>query len=100
LLNLINEDSKQAEQMFWMLVSLSRLPVELTLSVYMLFSLFGISFLVSLVPLLVSLLLNSWLAKLRKRLQIESLRLSDVKSNEINETLTNAKMLKMYGWQE
>ena len=76
------------------------MPVELTLSVYMLFSLFGISFLVSLVPLLVSLLLNSWLAKIRKILQKESLRLSDVKSNEINETLTNAKMLKMYGWQE
>jgi len=100
LLNLMNEESKKAEHILLMLGGLSRLPVELTLSVYMLFSLFGISFLVSLVPLLVSLLLNSWLAKIRKILQKESLRLSDVKSNEINETLTNAKMLKMYGWQE
>ncbi len=25
---------------------------------------------------------------------------SDSKSNKINETLTNAKMIKLYGWQQ
>ena len=81
-----------------MLENLSRLPVELTLSVSVLYFHFGFSFVVSLVPLMISLLLNSCMAKYRKNLQKESLRLSDVKSNEINETLTNTKMLKLYGW--
>lgn len=54
--------------MFTMLENLSRLPVELTLSVSVLYLHFGFSFVVSLAPLLLSLLLNSCMAKSRKQL--------------------------------
>jgi hypothetical protein len=30
----------------------------------------------------------------------ERMSLGDTKSNEINEILSNAKMLKLYGWQD
>lgn len=33
-------------------------------------------------------------------LQKERLKLGDNKSNDINEILNNAKMLKLYGWQD
>jgi hypothetical protein len=68
LLNLISGDSSKAEYMFTMLENLSRLPVELTLSVSVLYLHFGFSFVVSLAPLLLSLLLNSCMAKSRKQL--------------------------------
>jgi len=45
-----------------------------------------------------SFLINKRLSKSRKILQKERLKLGDTKSNDINEILSNAKMLKLYGW--
>ena len=79
---------------------MSKLPTDLVISSFILYSYFGVSFFVSLIPLIASLILNSIMAEYRKELSKENLRLSDAKSNEINETLSNAKMLKLYGWQD
>jgi hypothetical protein len=64
----------------------------------MLYYYFGLSFLASLIPFLVSLLINRALAHKRNSLYIEMEKRADLKSNKINETLTNAKMIKLYGW--
>jgi len=64
----------------------------------MLYYYFGYSFLVSLIPFFVSLLINRVIAKKRKSLHVEMEKCADKKSNKINETLTNAKMIKLYGW--
>jgi hypothetical protein len=64
----------------------------------MLYYYFGLSFLASLIPFLVSLLINRAVAHKRNSLHIEMEKRADLKSNKINETLTNAKMIKLYGW--
>jgi ABC-type multidrug transport system fused ATPase/permease subunit len=66
----------------------------------MLFWYFGVSFLISLIPFALSFLINKHLSKRRKEMHKYSKSLGDAKSNEINEILTNAKMLKLYGWQD
>ena len=44
--------------------------------------------------------INKSLSKRRKNLIKEKKKRGDAKANEINETLSNAKMLKLYGWQD
>ena len=79
---------------------LSKLPTSLVLSSIMLFHYFGFSFVLSLIPFFVSIYFNKVLAKKRKVLHKEKESRSDEKSNKINETLNNAKMIKLYGWQD
>ncbi len=83
-----------------MISGLCQLPVNFLLTVLILFYYFGVSFLASLIIFVISFLINKKLARKRKVLQKERLKLGDAKSNDINEILTNAKMLKLYGWQE
>ena len=83
-----------------MISGLCQLPVNFFFTVFILLYYFGVSFLFSLLLFALSFLINKYLSKKRKILQKERLRLGDTKSNDINEILTNAKMLKLYGWQE
>lgn len=83
-----------------MISGLCQLPVNFFFTVGILLYYFGISFVASLIVFGISFLINKSLARKRKILQKERLKLGDSKSNDINEILTNAKMLKLYGWQE
>jgi len=82
-----------------MVQGLSKFPVSLCLSLSMLYYYFGFSFLASLIPFFVSLLINRVLARKRKSLHVKMEKCADEKSNKINEMLTNAKTIKLYGWQ-
>jgi hypothetical protein len=83
-----------------MISGLCQLPVNFFLTLAILYWYFGFSFLLSLTLFFLSLMINKTLARQRKELHKERMSLGDIKSNEINEILTNAKMLKLYGWQE
>jgi len=83
-----------------MISGLCQLPVNFFFTVAILLFYFGFSFLVSLLVFGISFLINKSLAQKRKTLQKERLKLGDTKSNDINEILSNAKMLKLYGWQD
>jgi len=98
MIDLMNTDAQIAESIFDMISGLLKLPINFGFSIYMLYNMFGVSFLASLVPFVLSLLINNFLSKRRKVMQKERLALSDHKSNELNEILSNAKMLKLYGW--
>lgn len=98
MLDLMHTDASMAEEIFEMISGLCQLPVNFVLTVIMLFWYFGISFLISLIPFVLSFLINKHLSKKRKEMHKYSKSLGDAKSNEINEILTNAKMLKLYGW--
>jgi ATP-binding cassette subfamily C (CFTR/MRP) protein 2 len=79
---------------------LSKLPTALILSFIILYYYFGFCFLISLLPIPITLIVNVALAKRRRLMQEQMEIASDSKSNKINETLTNAKMIKLYGWQQ
>lgn len=100
MIDLMNSDAKKAEEIFDMISGLSKIPVNFFLTMIMLFWYFGVSFLISMVPFGMSFMINKQLAQQRKKMHKERMTLSDTKSNEINEILTNAKMLKLYGWSE
>ena len=84
--------------MFSLVAGLADLPVNFVFTFAMLYWYFGASFIVSLLPFFVALLVNKLMSKRRKELGKERLRREDIKQNILNETLTNAKMLKLYGW--
>lgn len=81
-----------------MVSGLCKLPINLVFASMMLWWNFGVSFLISLIPFVMSFTINNFLSRRRKVMQKERSRLSDKKSNVLNEVLTNAKMLKLYGW--
>ena len=83
-----------------MISGLCQLPVNFFITVAILLRYFGLSFLASMIVFALSFFINKHLAKRRKILQKERLKLGDTKSNDINEILSNAKMLKLYGWQD
>jgi ABC-type multidrug transport system fused ATPase/permease subunit len=83
-----------------MIGGLCKLPINFVFTMFMLWWLFGVSFFISLIPFVVSFMINKYLAKRRKAMHKERMSLGDAKSNEINEILTNAKMLKLYGWTD
>jgi ABC-type multidrug transport system fused ATPase/permease subunit len=83
-----------------MIGGLCKLPVNFLFTTFMLWWLFGVSFFISLIPFAASFMINKYLAKRRKAMHKERMSLGDAKSNEINEILTNAKMLKLYGWTD
>jgi ABC transporter transmembrane region len=94
----MHTDASKAQELFDMISGLCQLPVNFFLTVAILLYYFGVSFLVSLIVFGISFLINKRLARNRKVLQKERLKLGDTKSNDINEILSNAKMLKLYGW--
>ena len=77
LLDLITKDAQKVEELFGMVQDLSKLPVSLCLSFCMLYYYFGLSFLASLIPFLVSLLINRALAHKRNSLHIEMEKRAD-----------------------
>ena len=96
----MNSDASKAEEIFDMISGLCKLPVNFVFTICMLWWLFGVSFLISLIPFGLSFMINKHLAQRRKIMHKERMSLGDAKSNEINEILTNAKMLKLYGWTD
>ena len=74
--------------------------MNLIFAIFVLYSYFGKSFLISAAPLILSMVVNKYLGAIIKKLKKERKHCADLKSNEINETLINVKMLKLYGWQD
>lgn len=47
---------------------------------------------------MISMYFNKYMSSKLKALRKEKKKLSDIKANDIQETLSNAKMLKLYSW--
>jgi ABC-type multidrug transport system fused ATPase/permease subunit len=100
IIELMSSDAQKAEEIFEMISGLCKIPTNTIYTFVMLLWYYQSSFLVSLVPFLFSFVSNRYFGTRRKIMQKQMKGLRDAKSNEINEILTNAKMLKLYGWQD
>lgn len=100
LLGLMTEDAQKADDIFHMIAGLCHMPFNTFGTFFFLLYYFGTSFLVSLAILIVAFFLNKTVGLQRKQMHKEMKNFEDQASNELNEVLSNAKMLKLYGWQE
>jgi ABC-type multidrug transport system fused ATPase/permease subunit len=100
IIELMNTDAHKAEEIFDILSGVCKIPTNTVFSAYMLTRYFGVSFFISLVPFSLSFLSKNYFSRQRKALQKEMKVARDAMSNDVNEILTNAKMLKLYGWTD
>jgi len=63
MIDLMNADASKAEEIFDMISGLCQLPVNFVLSMLVLLWYFGVSFLISLIPFLLSFMINKNLAQ-------------------------------------
>lgn len=66
IIELINTDASKAEEIFDMVSGLCKLPVNFLFTIAMLWSTFGVSFFISLLPFGLSFVINKHLSKKRK----------------------------------
>ncbi|XP_065209502.1 multidrug resistance-associated protein 1-like isoform X2 [Planococcus citri] len=74
-------------------------PLQTVLALYFLWQILGPSVLASLVVVIISILINSYIGSQKKLLQSEQMKKKDSRIKLMNQILNGIKMLKLYAWE-
>ncbi|KAF9110690.1 Multidrug resistance-associated protein 1 [Mortierella sp. AM989] len=96
-----NHMSVDADQWWDMVVYVSMwisIPIEVAISMKLLYDLLGWTMLAGVLVMVAMLPLQTWQARVIKRVQAEKLKAMDQRVNMTTDVLASMKVIKLYGW--
>ncbi|CCK71890.1 ATP-binding cassette glutathione S-conjugate transporter YCF1 KNAG_0I00990 [Huiozyma naganishii CBS 8797] len=100
IVNLMSVDVQKLQDLCQFIHLLWSGPFQVVICLVSLYKLLGPSMWIGVVILLVMTPLNTFLAKIQKRLQKSQMGFKDERTSVISEILNNIKSLKLYAWEE
>ncbi|XP_067661101.1 multidrug resistance-associated protein 1-like [Haliotis asinina] len=100
IVNLMSVDSQRINDVMNYLYLLWSVPVQIILSVILLYVTIGPSVFAGLGVLLIMIPFNGFLSNIQRHLQISNLKDKDERIKLLNEILNGIKVLKLYAWEE
>ncbi|KAM9480711.1 ATP-binding cassette sub-family C member 8 [Clarias gariepinus] len=97
--NLVARDTEQLMWFFFLCPNLCAMPVQITLGVFLLYYLLGISALIGAAVIAVLAPLQYFVATQLSRTQKSTLEYSSERLKKTNEMLRGIKLLKLYAWE-
>ncbi|XP_042487335.1 ABC transporter C family member 3-like, partial [Macadamia integrifolia] len=98
-INLMTVDVERIGFFSWYLHDIWKVPVQVFLALYILYTRLGLASLVALVAIMILMLANSPLVKLQEKIQGELMDSKDRRMNVTSEALRNMRILKLQGWE-
>ncbi|XP_065205456.1 multidrug resistance-associated protein 1-like isoform X2 [Planococcus citri] len=99
MVNLMSVDAYRFVDLFSFSYLLISTPVQIILSIYFLWQILGPSVLAGLSVMMVSILVNSYVASRVKSLQFQQMHKKDDRLKLMNQILSGIKVLKLYAWE-
>ncbi|CAG2177433.1 unnamed protein product, partial [Oppiella nova] len=100
IVNLMAVDSQRFVDMLPYLSFLWTAPVQIAISLYLLYNEMGLATLGGLVVMLLLIPVNGWVSTKIRTIQSKQMKLKDQRVRNLNEILSGIKVLKLYGWEE
>ena len=100
IVNLMAVDAQRFFDMCWYIGDVWSAPLQIGLSMYLLWNELGISVLGGVAALLIMIPINGYLTRVSKRLQTKQMKFKDERVKLINEIINGIKVLKLYGWEQ
>ncbi|XP_042503356.1 ABC transporter C family member 3-like isoform X1 [Macadamia integrifolia] len=98
-INLMTVDVERIGFFSWYLHDIWRVPVQLVLALFILYSRLGLASLVAFVATIILMLANAPLVKLQEKNQGELMDSKDQRMKVTSEALRNMRILKLQGWE-
>ncbi|XP_071095145.1 multidrug resistance-associated protein 1-like [Haliotis cracherodii] len=100
IVNLMSVDSQRINDVMNYLFLLWSVPVQIILSIVLLYVTIGPSVFAGLAVLLIMIPFNGYLSNIQRHLQTRNLKDKDQRIKLLNEILNGIKVLKLYAWEE
>lgn len=100
IMNFVTVDLNEITYTFMTISNLLTAPVQLILCLYSLFVFLGPSFIAGLLALLISVPVNTVISRRMNKAFREIMEMKDKRIKFTTNLFTNAKSLKLYGWEE
>ncbi|KAG1679182.1 Multidrug resistance-associated protein 1 [Nymphon striatum] len=99
ILNLMAVDAKKFRRIIEMLNIVLFAPITISIAIYFLWQIIGVSTMAGLATMLFIIPLNIVINIFIKRLEVKNLMFNDTRLKKINESLTGIRILKLYAWE-
>ncbi|KAG1731999.1 P-loop containing nucleoside triphosphate hydrolase protein [Suillus paluster] len=99
IVNLMSVDASRLQDLCtYGLIAISG-PFQITLAFVSLYNLLGWSAFVGVAIMIISIPLNTWIARMLKRMQEQQMKNRDRRTRLMSELLANIKSIKLYAWE-
>ncbi|CAL5066979.1 unnamed protein product [Urochloa decumbens] len=99
LINVVNLDAECVGDFNWSMHELWLLPVQITLSMIILYSTLGLAAFAALAATVLTMLANIPLGRIEQNYQEKTMNTKDARMNAMSEILQNMHILKLQGWE-
>ncbi|XP_055837482.1 multidrug resistance-associated protein 1-like [Episyrphus balteatus] len=99
IVNLMSVDAQRFMELMTYISLLWSAPLQITLALYFLWELLGISVLSGLAVMIIMIPINGVIANRIKILQVKQMQYKDDRVKLMNEVLSGMKVLKLYAWE-
>uniref|UniRef100_A0A060TAR9 ARAD1D22132p n=1 Tax=Blastobotrys adeninivorans TaxID=409370 RepID=A0A060TAR9_BLAAD len=100
IVNLMSVDTQRLQDLTQYGQILWSGPFQIVLCLGSLYTILGHSMWAGVAVMLIMIPINTWLARVQKKLQQKQMKNKDQRTKLTSEILTNVKSLKLYGWEE
>jgi len=99
IVNLMSVDCQKIGDILPYLNMLWSSPLQITVAIYMLYQILGVSVIAGLVVMIVLIPVNGFSAAITRKLQVKMMKQKDIRVKKMNELLSGMKILKLYAWE-